>query len=637
MSKINDFLNELEKELIYLKPKDASEVLKFYRDKINVAMDYEDDENKIISTLPTPKKIAEDIYKSKGKDFLTKRKKQVNTSAKIKAILSIGLVLAIVAFLFTITIFVFSALLQLFKLIRMSFITNDLVDILTLDLFLLAYILVLGIIYIYFFDLMYILISHFIYPFLYEFVKKDKEYKALSFTISGLIEKIFKKKGILGKVLLVIFVALIVFAISNIVTKGYIYRSINDEVSLVEEVVIEDYIDEIKINESTTFVKVFYGDVNNLTLKYYNEFKDELKYSITDNDLVIDSIKQNLFDLFGILDEPLSKLEIILPINNNLKKLDISLNMGYFDIVDYKGNLYLDIKGTNSTYAITRSNFDSLIVDGYNLNVACEDNKISNADIKLEDGKVNFVKNEITNLVVNNHLVDLIIQDANIDNINISSVSSRTVLDKINASEITFKDRNSESSLQYIYATNANVSSYGSSDVEIYKSIFEGTLSLDNSIGNFDLSYIKANNIVTEFESGNVEMYYINRNVIDARDDFLIKYNEFISKSNFVFSTYKTKVVITSSSFNDVSCDFKEGSVKINASYLADTNMHFIDTYVNFIDVDGIKMNVDVNGGSFAFDDENIKTDIVVCVTGEIIKTDIYISETIKRGETCEE
>ena len=34
---------------------------------------------------------------------------------------------------------------------------------------------------------------------------------------------------------------------------------------------------------------------------------------------------------------------------------------------------------------------------------------------------------------------------------------------------------------------------------------------------------------------------------------------------------------------------------------------------------------------------ETITTKIVVCVTGELIKTDIFISETITRGESCEE
>lgn len=637
MSKINEYLRELEEELIYLKPKDAGDVLKFYRDKINIAMDYEDDENKIIATLPSPKKIAEDIYKSKGTDYLTKRKRQMKSSSKLKAILSGLLVLAVILFIFTITIFVFSSIVQLFKLMGLSFKMDDIVDIITLNLCLLSYIFVLIVIYIYFFDLMYIISSHFIYPFLYEFVNREKEYNFLSFTISGLIEKIFNKKGILGKVLLVLFVALFVSGISNAVTKGYISRSMNDEVSIIEEVILDEDITEIKINESTTFVKVFYGEVDKITLKYYNEFDNKLEYKIENNIFIIENIKQKVFDIFGFLDEPLSKVEIVLPIENKLEKLDVTLNAGYFDIVDYNGNLDLDIKGSSSTYAITRSTFNNLVVNGYNLNIACEENNISSVNLKLEDGKSYFLNNKVNNFVVDNHLADLVIQEATIDKLEISNVSARSALDKINANSITFKDQNSESLLQYVYTNNISVSSYGSSDVTLDKVIVEDTLSLDNSAGSFDLRFIKAKNIVTKFKRGNVEMYYINRDVIDASDEFLVKYNEFNLDSNFIFSIYQTKVTITSSTFDNLSCNLKEGSIKANASYFKNTDMYFMNTNINLIDVDGIKMNVKVDGGTFSFDDETIKTDIVVCVTGELIKTDVFISETITRGETCEE
>lgn len=637
MSKINEFLTELEQELIYLKPKDAGDVLKFYRDKINIAMDYEADEDKIIASFQSPKKIAEDIYKSKGTDYLNKRKKQFKKTSKLKAILSGLLVVAIILFLFSITVFAFSSIVQLFKLFGLSFKMDDIIDMVTLDLAILSYVFILVVIYVYFFDLMYIIVSHFIYPFLYEFVNKDKEYKFLSFTISGLVEKILNKKGILGKVLLVLFVALFVFGVSNFVTNGYISRSMNDEVSLIEEVIVENDVTEIKINESTTFVKVFYSDVENITLKYYNEFNNKLEYNNENGVFTIDSINQKVFDLFGLLDEPLSKIEIVLPINNNLNKLDLRLNGGYFDIVDYNGSLTLDIKGSSSTYAITRSTFSSLVVDGYNLSIACEENNIANVNLKLKDGKSYFMNNTVNEFFVENHLADLVIQDANIETLNITNTSARAALDKINANTITYKDQNSESLLQYVYSNNMKVSSLGNSDITLDKVIVEDTIALDNSAGSFDLRYIKAKNISTEFKSGNVEMYYINRNVTNASDEFLIKYNEFSVDSTISFVTYQTKITITSSTFDNVSCNFKYGSIKANASYFENTDMYFEETNINLIDVDGVKMNVKVNGGTFSIDDETITTKIVVCISGELIKTDIFISETITRGEACEE
>ena len=53
MGKLEEFLLELETELQYLKPKDASEVLKYYRDRINIALDYGETIEHILSSYLT--------------------------------------------------------------------------------------------------------------------------------------------------------------------------------------------------------------------------------------------------------------------------------------------------------------------------------------------------------------------------------------------------------------------------------------------------------------------------------------------------------------------------------------------------------------------------------------------------------
>ena len=91
-----------------------------------------------------------------------------------------------------------------------------------------------------------------------------------------------------------------------------------------------------------------------------------------------------------------------------------------------------------------------------------------------------------------------------------------------NVTNIIYKDQNSASLLQYVYSNNIKVSSLGNSDITLDKVIVEDTISLDNSAGSFDLRFIKAKNISTEFKTGNVEMYYINRNVTNPSDEFLV-------------------------------------------------------------------------------------------------------------------
>ena len=61
-----EFLEALVEELRYLPAKQVNEVLKHYRDKIDVEIDYGTPEEKVIENMKTPKEIAENIYKMHG-------------------------------------------------------------------------------------------------------------------------------------------------------------------------------------------------------------------------------------------------------------------------------------------------------------------------------------------------------------------------------------------------------------------------------------------------------------------------------------------------------------------------------------------------------------------------------------------
>ena len=109
MGKLEEFLLELETELQYLKPKDASEVLKYYRDRINIALDYGETIEHILAKLPTPQKIAAETYKSKGTDFLNIRKKQLRKKQIVNAIFSSILLFIMVVAFFAISFFLITS------------------------------------------------------------------------------------------------------------------------------------------------------------------------------------------------------------------------------------------------------------------------------------------------------------------------------------------------------------------------------------------------------------------------------------------------------------------------------------------------------------------------------------------------
>ncbi len=639
MSKINDFLIELEEELLYLKPKDAGEILKFYQDKINVQVDYGDDEDKIIASLPSPKKIAEDVYKSKGKDYLDSRIKRKNKEAKIKAVFYALLVIIIAVGMVSILSFVGICIYQLFRLLFLSLSMSAFIDKLTLFLFIVFYILVLSVAIIYIFDLLYILLSHFLYPILLEISKKKKEYKFLSFTISGFIENKLKKEKILGKIFIGLICGLILFGICNTVSKGYIYRSSSNDLELTEEVKVLGIFEEIDLEESTTFVKVKQDSVTNVTLKYYNEFNKNIEYEVVDKKLIIKKINRISFDIFGFLDEPLSTLEIIIPLNMNVKVLDIHLNSGYLDMADFKKEIDLKLRGTNSTYALTNSYVNNILVEGVNLNIASENNVYKDVDVKIENGKYYSVGDTYNNLNVTNKLANFILQKVKAQDINISASSAKTALDRVDVETITYKDSNSESLLQDIYSKEAVINSVANSDTKLERFVATNKFTLEEQVSNVDLYFVKSTDMKLKLKRGSLDMYYINRNTIttpkesDANYEYTTRYNNYKSLSVIDVITNEVDMEINSSTFECFISKFEFGTLDINNSYIKESSIDFMDTTIQLIDVDGLTMNVNVNGGIFSYDLETITTNNVVTVTGELFKTDIYIADSIKRGD----
>ena len=143
MGKLEEFLLELETELQYLKPKDASEVLKYYRDRINIALDYGETIEHILAKLPTPQKIAAETYKSKGTDFLNIRKKQLRKKQIVNAIFSSILLFIIVVAFFAISFFLITSIVRLFNLVIASFQMNTWIDKITLFFLVVSYIFII--------------------------------------------------------------------------------------------------------------------------------------------------------------------------------------------------------------------------------------------------------------------------------------------------------------------------------------------------------------------------------------------------------------------------------------------------------------------------------------------------------------
>ncbi len=158
-------------------------------------------------------------------------------------------------------------------------------------------------------------------------IKQAREYKFMDFTISGSLETLLKKKKILGKILLGFTISIVLFGVASYTTKGYLYRSMNNLVEADKSVNIAGQINKITLNESEVFLKISSSDeIIQVKLNYGFEFDNKLNYEVIDGNLIIDSITTNRYDIFGLLDEPLPVIEIIIPTSMAVSNFDFTFN-----------------------------------------------------------------------------------------------------------------------------------------------------------------------------------------------------------------------------------------------------------------------------------------------------------------------
>lgn len=639
MDKIETFFIELEEELRFLKPKDANEVIKYYRNRISIALDYGENPGHILATIPTPSKIAEEIYNSKGVNYLNIRKKQMRKNQIVKAIFSSILLLMIVVSLITIYTFLVISIVKLSKLMVLSFKMDSIVDTISITLLVVSYIVIILGLMIYIFDLFYIIGSHFLLNVLDAITKEEKEYKFIDFTISGSFEKLFKKKRMFVKILLGFVLCFILLGVVNYVTEGYIYRSMNNIAFTDQTLEIMDDVNSITVKDSQAFIKIKASNDNHIKINYGFEFKNELGYKVENNNLIIDSITTTKYDVFGLLDEPLPLIEINIPLKMNVDSFDITLTSGILDIVDMKSKINLKISGNNSTVAITRSTLNNFeVIDGFNLNINLEDNIINDAKIKLTNGRYASVGDTYSNILVENHLADFILQKVKVVKADISCRAARTAFDKVVFDILTYTDANSESHLRDVHINEANLSSNGSSKITLERVVAKNEINLVTKGGTIAVTYLKANNIKITQEQGTITLQNVNRN--DATKDqeentYKTTYNNYsIIDSSITINSTKATMNIENSTFENLTSNLQEGRLDITSSKVNISTHKEKDASLNFTDIEGTSIDIYVNGGSLYFYNDGISSSIDLTLDGELIKTSISIgNKNIKKKE----
>lgn len=637
-----EFLGELEEELKYLNAKDASQVLKHYRDKINVALDYGESLQKVMATLPEPKKIAEEIYASKGIEYVNKRKKELKRKQIVSSILSMLILLLVVSAFFVVSYFVIRYMIQLGILIGKSFSFFSFLDTSLLVLFCLCYIGILIGIYIYVFDLFYIMTMHFLQDILWIFKKEEKEYTFMDFTISSFLDTCTHKNKFVLKIMGIVALVWLGFGMTSYATKGYIYRSFHDEASNMQKIEIKEDVKQIVMPGSASFIQIVESDIlQHIQIEYKAEFAKDVKYEMNEGTLKIAPLYVDTFDVLGLLDEPRPVIKISIPRTMTIESLDIALSDGILDIVDYHQKGSLNIRGAKGTVAITRSTFDTCKIDGYGLTSAFEENKITNLDIKLESGKYYAVKDIYQNIQIQNHLGTLVLEDIQFESGNINNESAKSAFNRVEASTLTFSSRVSEDYFQDSHFQNLVLTGNGNTKINLDRIIVEETLE-----GNFQADTIQINCLKTKLyqlstEHTTIHINQFGRNTTATSEDEKVKqkidaYNAFEAVCAVEATLKSGKVEILASTMETFHSTVQKATIEMTQNTIVETTTKTTNGKWIINDLDGKTVQMDVDGGSVMFFNDHIQSDITLEITGQIVKTALAIGENIKQVNTDE-
>lgn len=638
MKSIGQFLNELEDELKYLNPKDRSEVIKHYRNKINTAMDYGDTEQKIMATLPTPQKIAEEIYHSKGITYLEKKKKEYKRNQIVKSIFSGLLILILLSAFLCISYFFGRFVVNLFKLCFYSFSFFNIIDTGSLILFNLSYSFILMIGYIYVFDLCYIMVMHFLQIILDCVTKEIRDYPFTEFTVSGWIQKHVKVKKFLPNLLLGFVCGVLVFGVISYSTKGYIYRSMNNTIQANKKMEITEEIDTIRILENSSFIEITSSDtVQHVVILYGSEFEEELKHDIADGVFTIHPMKSKTFDPLGLLDEPRQKLKLILPKQSNTKQITIHFNDGILDIVDVNASLDLDINGSHFTAAFTRTTLHSLSIEGLNMNLALEDNTIQQCNVKMQSGRFCAVGDTYQGFSLQNYLGDIILQKISFDSATIENMSGKAAIDKLDTNQLLYKSIRSQDNFQDNRFEQFRLQANTGANIQILRLVVLEDFDIEEDAGYVSINGCKAKTIHVSGKSTSNSLYHIGTDVaVDGYEgemkEYVDRYNQFTEMPSIHVETSSGSIVLQDSALTSANFNLQKTSLTVNTSNIEYTHLTANEASVNLLDLDGKTVFANTKKGGFIFYNENIPHSSIT-LTLESDGTSLDIDKNIKTTE----
>lgn len=574
MSTKKEFLDSLAEELRYLPAAQVNKVLKHYRDKIDVEIDYGIPEEKVIDNLKTPEAIAKNIYEMHGVDYLKKRKKSTKIKNILSTIVCVLLLLACIALLIFGSVFIWKIIINMASLIIHAFTFTSVLDIILTSVSVLGYLVVMIIAYIYILDLFIILTNELLIKILNYYDKtRGVTYPFMDFSFTSFFNEKTKKPKFLLRVLGIGALVFLVCGFSSIMTKGYFYRSFKDIPNFKLEQEISEKITSINIKSNEIKIEIKTNtNIDKPKLEYEYEF-DKMHYEINNGVLEITNDSKKTYDLFNLIKSPTSKLIVYIPKEYDTNKINIDVNYGDVRIDKIAVN-ELIVEILSGDFALVNSTINKTNVNIYTGQVVLSQNKIQEIEVVQKSGSYTSSNDEIKKFTHNNESTAIKMVNTLIDEYKLNNISGTIYLEKITGNKF---EAISSTSVNELYDLNYSFFDYtiqATGKVTITRSKFDDLTvsSLGNSYQT--LEYIKANNITLKAIGGLVVCENINCNYNVAQLDKLGDYREYGEVYNdYVVAAPVVNIISNKADVTLTNNEFKEFEFELDSAATSITDV----------------------------------------------------------------
>jgi DUF4097 and DUF4098 domain-containing protein YvlB len=591
-----EYLDALEIELKYLRPKVRKTIMARYMNKINVELDFGIEETRIIEKMPSPSMVAGMIYKEYGIDLSKKQNQSMSTYALISTIIGTILFVLLISAAIITYIYFFEIFIQFLSLFKQS-IQFELLDAFISTMNFTVFLCLSLFVGVFIYELMLYLFIEIIERILlaYPNVNKNKFQFLGNLSIIKHINQIFHKSNkLFSKSIALLILLFVILSTTSFITKGYMYRVLmdlpsNKEIYIVDTntlvtINIVSEIDELKwiIKES---------DSQELKIEYIYEFNRNFDFFFQENTLHINLDSQKKYDIFDLLKEPTHQIIVHVPSSIQVSQFQVSskqsslhvsnLMIHQLEFISNRGQLLID--NVSSTEITTTTNTGAIQI---------KDSSIDNLKITIESATLLIQKTTFITADISNQYGKIIIEEFDGTSFLFDNGGGKSELFDSTIEQITYQSRNGSIKIQNGITNSLIIETIATNQIDIY----QGTYQTINIASEKGAASIEETTIIEDVSITGTEFFI---SIIESTMNNL--YTETIGGATGIRDTQVVENIIIRLSQGDVTI------VNVEAQMVDTSLVRGIVSYNNLY-ADHVKVYME--SGDFSYDNNDLSRTI---------------------------